>query len=156
MPSMPQQPPPPTATTYSQGVSAQNVAPPVGGSTGGEISVADSPKLLGAPSPGIAWDNAHLDQGTTPMSSDVPEWQGPQQPYEPQGPPLPPGMGPMGGYRTGDPRLQEMMGMLGPMAGMAGAMAGAKGRGGPGSGGFPARPFNMPPSLAGLPPRRRY
>ena len=148
--------------TFSQGVDAPNVVPPVSGSTGGEIPISDSPNLLGSPSPGVAWNNTPAVGGPTPLS-DTPEWQGPPMPYEPQGPPmpyepqgppLPPGMGPMGA--TGDPRLQDILGVAGPMAGMVGAAAGARGRGGPGSGGFPARPFQMAPSLASLPPRRRY
>jgi hypothetical protein len=134
------------AKTYSEGVKAQNIAPPTGGSTGGEISAGASPlEWQGPPQPYEA-------QGP-PMPYEP---QGPPMPYEPQGPPLPPGMGPMGAV-GGDPRLQEMMGMLGPMAGMAGAAAGAGGANrAPGSGGFPARPFQMAPSLASLPPRRRY
>ena len=147
------------AKTYSEGVDAPNVAPPVGGSTGGEMSAGASPLVAGS----SGSYGAINPEGASPLTAGSsgsyealpPEWQGPPMPYEPQGPPMPEGMGPMGA--TGDPRLQEMMGMLGPMAGMAGAAAGAGGANrAPGSGGFPARSFNMAPSLASLPPRRRY
>jgi len=117
------------ARTYSEGVDAPNVAPPVGGSTGGEISVAQT--------------------GPMGLSNAPPEWQGPIQAPEWQGPI-------QGGPAAGDPRLQDYMGMLGPMAGMAGAAMGGGADRAPGSGGFPARPFNMPLSLNSLPPRRRY
>jgi len=131
----PQQPiqQPKPAETYSQGVDAPNIAPNVGGATGGDISKIATPDIFGA--------DAAMANQPSPLTST-----GPEGGYQalPQGTPPPPP--PAGGQR-----MQDFMGVAGPAAGMIGAGVGAanSAQRAPGSGGFPARGgWNMPPSLA--------